>query len=198
MPVARLARASDLPSLLALFDVSEVSATARPRVRAEAIWRETLTHGLHVFVSEHRDRIAATCMLIIAPNLLRTGSGHALLKNVAPHPELGGRSHGNAVVRAALEHAWAADCHHVLMQSGRADHRVHAFYEGLGFRSAASGRICRSATNAVQQMTASNVLPTKVVTLSRHIISLGGTSDQSSPSSKIGRIATRSPSTSMS
>jgi hypothetical protein len=30
--------------------------------------------------------------------------------------------------------AWEEDCHHVLMQSGRADPRVHAFYEGLGFR----------------------------------------------------------------
>jgi hypothetical protein len=26
------------------------------------------------------------------------------------------------------------DCHHVLMQSGRTDPRVHSFYEGLGFR----------------------------------------------------------------
>jgi hypothetical protein len=38
------------------------------------------------------------------------------------------------VVLAALGHAWAADCHHVLLQSGRADPRVHAFYEGLGLR----------------------------------------------------------------
>ena len=37
------------------------------------------------------------------------------------------------VVQAALGHAWASDCHHVLMQSGRADRRIHAFYEELGF-----------------------------------------------------------------
>ena len=29
--------------------------------------------------------------------------------------------------------AWAEDCHYVLMQSGRADPRVHNFYERLGF-----------------------------------------------------------------
>jgi GNAT superfamily N-acetyltransferase len=44
-----------------------------------------------------------------------------------------GQGHGKAVVQAALAQAWASDCHHVLMQSGRADPGVHAFYEGLGF-----------------------------------------------------------------
>jgi len=135
MPIARLARASDLSSLLALFDVSEVSAIAQPRERAESIWQETLTHpGVHVFVSEDRDRIAATCMLVVAPNLLRSGRRHGFLENVVTHPELRGQGHGKAVVLAALRHAWAADCHHVLMQSGRADPRVYAFYEGLGFK----------------------------------------------------------------
>jgi GNAT superfamily N-acetyltransferase len=135
MPVARLARLSDLPSLLSLFGVSEVSAVAQPRERAESIWQETLAHpGVRVFVSDHNDRIAATCMLVVAPNLLRAGRRHGFLENVVTHPELRGRGHGKPVVLAALEYAWAADCHHVLMQSGRADPRVHAFYERLGFR----------------------------------------------------------------
>jgi len=73
-------------------------------------------------------------MLVIAPNLLRGGRRHGFLENVVTHPELRGRGHGRAVVLAALGHAWAADCHHVLMQSGRADPRVHAFYERLGFK----------------------------------------------------------------
>jgi GNAT superfamily N-acetyltransferase len=135
MAAARLARASDLPSLMALFAVSEVSAVAEPRARAERIWEETLTHpGVHVFVSDDDSRIAATCMLVTAPNLLRSGRRHGFLENVVTHPELRGQGHGKAVVVAALQHAWAADCHHVLMQSGRADPRVHAFYERLGFR----------------------------------------------------------------
>jgi GNAT superfamily N-acetyltransferase len=112
-----------------------VSAVVQPRERADSIWQETLMHpGVRVFVSDERDRIAATCTLIIAPNLLRSGRCHGFLENVVTHPELRSRGHGKAVVMAALEHAWANDCHHVLMQSGRADPRVHAFYERLGFR----------------------------------------------------------------
>ncbi|HZP98863.1 MAG TPA: GNAT family N-acetyltransferase [Reyranella sp.] len=135
MASARFAHASDLPSLLALFTVSEVSAAAEPPGRAEAIWRETLAQaGTYVFVSDDGARIGATCMLITAPNLLRSGRRHGFLENVVAHPELRGRGHGKAVVAAALLHAWSLDCHHVLMQSGRADSRVHKFYEGLGFR----------------------------------------------------------------
>ena len=135
MPAARLARAADLPALLALFEVSEVSAAAQPADRASSIWRETLAcQGVYVFVSDDGPRIAATCMLITAPNLLRGGRRHGFLENVVTHPELRGRGHGKAVVGAALAHAWAVDCHHVLMQSGRADPRVHKFYEALGFK----------------------------------------------------------------
>jgi GNAT superfamily N-acetyltransferase len=133
-PAARLTRAGDLAGLLALFEASEVSAAAQPLDRAERIWRETMeTAGVHVFVSEHDGRIAATCMLVTAPNLLRGGRRHAFLENVVTHPEVRGRGHGKAVVQAALAHAWAGDCHHVLMQSGRADPAVHAFDRGLGF-----------------------------------------------------------------
>ena len=41
--------------------------------------------------------------------------------------------HRLADMHMALEQAWANDCHHVLMQSGRADPGVHRFYESLGF-----------------------------------------------------------------
>jgi GNAT superfamily N-acetyltransferase len=72
-------------------------------------------------------------MLITAPNLLRGGRRHGFLDNVVTHPKFQGRGHGRAVVAAALEAAWTRNCHHVLMQSGRKDARVHRFYERCGF-----------------------------------------------------------------
>ena len=72
-------------------------------------------------------------MLITAPNLLRSGRQHAFLENVVTHPDFRGRGLGRAVVLAALAAAWEQDCHHVFLQSGRDDPRVHRFYEGCGF-----------------------------------------------------------------
>jgi GNAT superfamily N-acetyltransferase len=134
MPAARLATPADLDALLALFAVSEVSRAAEPRARAEQIWQQTLARdGLAVFVSDAEGKIVSTCMLITVPNLLRGGRQHGIIENVVTHPDFQGRGHGRAVIAAALAEAWQRDCHHVLLQSGRADPRVHRFYEGCGF-----------------------------------------------------------------
>ena len=134
MPTARLAQRSDLGRLLDLFRDSEVSSIAEPPDRAERIWAKTLAHeGVAVFVSDASARIAATCMLITAPNILRGGRRHGFLENVVTHRDFRGQGHGRAVVQAALIEAWSRDCYHVLLQSGRKDSRVHHFYESCGF-----------------------------------------------------------------
>jgi GNAT superfamily N-acetyltransferase len=134
MPTARVAQASDLGRLLDLFAASEVSGTAQPRDRAERLWGEILARqGVTVFVADAGPRLAATCMLITAPNLLRSGRGHAFLENVVTPGDFRGQGYGRAVVQAALAKAWTEDCYHVLLQSGRADPRVHRFYESCGF-----------------------------------------------------------------
>ncbi len=134
MPDARCAVTDDLALLLALYRDSEVSAAAEPMERVERIWSDILCReGVAVFVSEADARIVATCMLVTVPNLLRAGRGHGFLENVVTHPDFRGRGHGRAVVGAALQAAWAADCHHVLLQSGRKDPRVHRFYAQCGF-----------------------------------------------------------------
>jgi GNAT superfamily N-acetyltransferase len=134
MPAARLATTADLDALLALFAVSEVSRAVEPRARAEQIWQQMLARdGVAVFVSEADARIVSTCMLVTVPNLLRGGRQHGFIENVVTHPEFQGRGHGRVVIAAALAEAWQRDCHHVLLQSGRADPHVHRFYEGCGF-----------------------------------------------------------------
>lgn len=134
MPTARRAEAADLASLLELYSVGDVSASAEPIERAEHIWQEMLSDdGVAVFVSAVDAKIVATCMLITAPNLLRAGKRHGFLENVVTHPDFQGLGHGRAVVEAALAAAWSRDCHHVLMQSGRKDPRVHRFYQRCGF-----------------------------------------------------------------
>jgi GNAT superfamily N-acetyltransferase len=133
MQIARRAGQDDLPALLDLFRASDVSAAAEAATATE-IWNETLSRrDLAVFVSEAGSRIVASCMLITAPNLLRGGRRHGFLENVVTEPAFQGSGHGRAVVAAALAEAWRLDCHHVLMQSGRQDARVHRFYEACGF-----------------------------------------------------------------
>ena len=134
MQAARPAIASDLTSLLELLLASEVSAAAEPEHRGARIWSDMLAHpGVDVFVADSGRQIVATCMLVTAPNLLRGGRGHGFLENVVTHPDFRGQGYGRAVVAAALQAAWTKDCHHVLLQSGRKEPRVHHFYANCGF-----------------------------------------------------------------
>jgi|SRR5271166_3973389 len=134
MQAVRPAIASDLISLLELFRASEVSAAAEPMERAAQIWADMLSHpGVAVFVAAPGTPIVATCMLVTVPNLLRGGRGYGFLENVVTHPAFRGQGFGRAVVGAALAAAWTKDCHHVLLQTGRKDPRVHRFYQGCGF-----------------------------------------------------------------
>ena len=133
---ARRAVASDLAALLDLFRRSEVSAVAEAPGR---IWAEMpAREGVSVFVSEAGGDLGATCLLVTVPNLLRAGRAHGFLENVVTDPahrgQGHGQGHGRAVVGAALAQAWAEGCHHVLLQTGRTDPRVHRFYAGCGFR----------------------------------------------------------------
>ena len=134
MPNVRVAQTADLAGLLELYRLSEVSLSAKSKERTEQIWSQMLSHpGLTVFISVAGSKIVATSTLITAPNLLRTGRQHGFLENVVTHPEFRGQGHGRAVVEAALVTAWANDCYHVMLQSGRKDPRVHRFYQLCGF-----------------------------------------------------------------
>ncbi|HTO64796.1 MAG TPA: GNAT family N-acetyltransferase [Bradyrhizobium sp.] len=134
MPGARIANKDDLQSQLALFQSSNVSRHAEPQEIAERIWRQTVDRdGLFVLVSEADNHIVSTCTLITVPNLLRGGRQYGFIENVVTHPDYQPRGHGRAVIGAALNEAWRQDCYHVLLQSGKADPRVHRFYEGCGF-----------------------------------------------------------------
>jgi len=134
MPTVRLALEGDLASLLELFASAEVSDHAQPIERARQIWAETLaSDATDAFVAMEGERVAATCMLITVPNLLRGGRRLAVLENVASHPDFRRGGYGRAVVEAALQAAWDKDCYHVSMQSGRQDPAVHKFYKDRGF-----------------------------------------------------------------
>jgi GNAT superfamily N-acetyltransferase len=94
--------------------------------QARAIWAETLaSDGADVSVAVKGERVAATCMLITVPILLRGGRRLAMLDNVVSHPDFRRGGYGRAVVEAALRAAWDKDCFHVLVQSGRQDPAVH-------------------------------------------------------------------------
>lgn len=134
MSLVRLARAEDLPAILALYAKLSEGDVLPDAVTAEATWRRILaSEMMSVHVAEFEGGLASTCVLIVVPNLTRNQRPFGLIENVVSDSALRGRGLGKAVVRAAIAHAFALDCYKVMLMTGRHDPAVLGFYEACGF-----------------------------------------------------------------
>jgi GNAT superfamily N-acetyltransferase len=133
---ARKAVEADLEAVLALYhQLNPIHPSPNPD-RAQAIWREMLNHAGHVvFVADYLGRVAATCTLVIMPNLTRSGTPYGLVENVVTDTNIRRSGLGRAVLDAALTHAWTQGCYKVMLLSGRSEESgVPLFYEKVGFK----------------------------------------------------------------
>jgi ribosomal protein S18 acetylase RimI-like enzyme len=89
--------------------------------------------GLRHFGRFDCDRLVASCNLAVIPNLTRGGRPYGVIENVVTQVEHRGRGHGQAVVRHALEQAWAMEAYKVVLTTSRKDEATLAFYEHCGF-----------------------------------------------------------------
>ena len=130
----RRAGADDLSGVLALFRHLHPDDPVLETGRAEAIWRELLGQPSNkVFVIDGVGHLKATCTLTIIPSLARGGRGYAIIENVVTHPECRRTGMGSAVVAAAVEAAWAANCYKVSLATGSQRESTLRFYETAGF-----------------------------------------------------------------
>jgi GNAT superfamily N-acetyltransferase len=86
-----------------------------------------------VFFAMEDQEPVATATLLVIPNLTRATRPYAFIENVVPLETRRGRGYGRAVVRHAIETAFAANCYKVMLLTGRQRPEVHAFYESCGF-----------------------------------------------------------------
>ena len=90
------------------------------------------------------DLLAATCTLIVVPNLTRGGRPYGLIENVVTHPDYRRRGLGTAVLKHALQIAWERGCYKVMLLTGSKNEATLRFYEQAGFeRGVKTGFVAR-------------------------------------------------------
>jgi GNAT superfamily N-acetyltransferase len=124
----------DLPDVVALSRHLNPADPVLDPARAAMVWSALLGSGLTtVFVAEVAGRLAATCTLVIVPNLTRGGRSFGVIENVVTAPEKRRTGLARRVLTAALDAAWDAGCYKVSLASGR-DEPTLRFYETCGFK----------------------------------------------------------------
>lgn len=132
----RTAGPDDLSGVQTLYAELQPDAQLRDPVAARQAWLRVLAQpGLQVIVAElDEGALAATCMLVVLPNLNHLGRPYALLENVVTLPSYRGQGLGHAVVNEALNRAWAAGCYKTMLLTGSKKPETLAFYRSCGLR----------------------------------------------------------------
>lgn len=137
----RPAGPADLPAVLELYRHLQPDDPALPPGEAEATWRRLLDHpGLTVLVGATADgALAASCTLVVIPNLTRGGRPYALIENVVTQAAHRQRGHGRALLHAAVAMAWEAGCYKVMLMTGSKRPETLRFYANAGFEQSKTG-----------------------------------------------------------
>ena len=134
--VVRHIKADELGDLLDLY--RHLHNNDAPLPEAEDLnrfWDEALANPmLHYLVAEADQRVVASCILAIIPNLTRGARPYGLIENVVTHEDYRRCGLGTAVLRHALKTAWDTDCYKVMLLTGSTDPGVHEFYQRAGFQ----------------------------------------------------------------
>lgn len=133
--LVRRVTADDLEPLLALYRQLNPEDAPLPPSEVAALWADMLRdEHLFIFVGDLEGRLITSCTLVLVRNLTRGARPYGLIENVVtdrPHRQNG---HGTALLRHALEHAWAANCYKVMLLTGSKREETLRFYEKAGFR----------------------------------------------------------------
>ena len=119
----RVAGPADLEAIRELYRQLQPDDPELDEAAARKAWARLLDHpGLTVLVGATAHGIlAASCTLVVIPNLTRGGRPYALIENVVTHAAHRQRGHGRALLHAAVAAAWEAGCYKVRFEGRRCE-----------------------------------------------------------------------------
>jgi GNAT superfamily N-acetyltransferase len=131
----RVATTSDLQGVLALYRHLDSDDPVPDPLAAESAWTAMLNAQLvTVYVAELTNgTLAASCTLVVVPNLTRGLRSYALIENVVTHTGYRRLGLGRAVLRVAMDTAWKAGCYKIMLATGSRREETLRFYESAGF-----------------------------------------------------------------
>jgi GNAT superfamily N-acetyltransferase len=131
----RYATSSDLPGLLALYRELVSDDPELTPDQALPIWEDLSSSSpmARIVVADRDGTVAATCMIVIVPNLTRGGRSFALIENVVTLATMRRQGLATAVLRFAQDAAWQAGCYKIMLSSGSRVEATLRFYENAGF-----------------------------------------------------------------
>lgn len=131
----RIINKSELSALIDLYThLHETDDPLPDDASLTQVWDEILTDPkIDCFVVECENKLVASCIMAVIPNLTRGARPYGLIENVVTHPDYRKRGIGTALLRHALQKAWDKNCYKVMLLTGSKQDETLLFYEKAGF-----------------------------------------------------------------
>lgn len=130
----------DIPRLLDLYEhLIPGDERADDGAAIEAFERFLTYSGSAILIGEVDGVLAASCTLVVVPNLTRGATPYAIVENVVTHGAYRQQGYGRQLLDAATDAAWAEGCHKIMLLTGSKDRGTFNFYLGAGFEQSKTG-----------------------------------------------------------
>ncbi len=135
--MVREALQSDLQEILALYLFLHETDIPKESAHLNQAWDKIITDkDHHLLVYELEDKIVASCVCVIIPNLTRGVRPYAFVENVVTHEAYRKKGYASACLAYAKKIAKEAGCYKMMLLTGSKEEKTLNFYRNAGYNSA--------------------------------------------------------------
>ena len=130
----REAKKEDLQALLELYLYLHEKDVPQDSEHLQRTWEQILTDPAHhLIVCEWEEKIVASCVCVIIPNLTRGVRPYAFVENVVTHGDFRGKGYATECLNYARAIAEDNNCYKMMLLTGSKKETTLKFYENAGY-----------------------------------------------------------------
>ena len=132
----REANNNDLQAILELYLHLHETSIPEGNEHLRETWEQMLNDkNHHLIVCEADEKIVASCVCVIIPNLSQGVRPYALIENVVTHAAYRKKGYATACLQFAKEIALQENCYKMMLLTGLKDPNTLNFYQRAGYNA---------------------------------------------------------------
>lgn len=132
----READKSDLQEILELYLFLHETDIPEETEQLKTTWDNIVNdENHHLIVCEIDEKIVASCVCVIIPNLTRNVRPYAFIENVVTHGDFRGKGYATDCLNYARKIAEDNNCYKMMLLTGSKEEKTLHFYENAGYNS---------------------------------------------------------------
>lgn len=134
--IIREANTNDLKNILQLYLHLHEESIPDDKEHLRKTWENIINDtNHHLIVCEVDDKIAASCVCVIIPNLTRNVRPYAFVENVVTHVDYRKKGYATACLDFAKQIAIENNCYKMMLLTGSKEESTLNFYRNAGYNS---------------------------------------------------------------